>query len=223
MNTQRHEATVSMAEAANNFPAPTQVIDLDAFGQEYAKQARIKTAMARWTANCPPDLAETNWDDPRISAHGAHHAKIMGWQYQRMGLLATGPTGHGKSRAMWALMKRLSEEARDIRYYTAAQWFSILQDQIKYGRDDALGWVTSVAKAHIVFIDDLGQEALQASKQEWCAGWFFQFLDMRLGNALPLFITTNLDAKEIAGSASSVRANPLVRRLLELCEPVKFV
>lgn len=222
MSTQRHNETVSMADAAPGFPAPSVTIDLDAFGAEYARQARARTAIARWQANCPPDLMETDWDDPRIAAHAAKHAKIKGWVYQRTGLLASGPTGHGKSRAMWALMKRLAEEGRDIRYYTAAQWFSMLQDQVKYGRDDALGWVSSVSKASIVFIDDLGQEALQASKQEWCAGWFFQFLDMRLGHALPLFVTTNLDAREIAGTSSSVRANPLVRRLLELCEPVKF-
>lgn len=222
MTDQRHNETIGMAEAAPGFPAPERVIDLDAFGAEYARQARASTALARWKANCPPDLAETNWNDPRIAAHAAKHAKIRGWVYQRTGLLASGPTGHGKSRAMWALMKRLAEDGREIRYYTAAQWFSMLQGQVKYGRDDALGWVTSVSKASIVFIDDLGQEALQASKQEWCAGWFFQFLDMRLGNALPLFITTNLDAREIAGTSTSVRANPLVRRLLELCEPVKF-
>jgi DNA replication protein DnaC len=222
MNALRRNDTVSMAEAAPGFPAPEVTIDLDAYGELYARNARISTALARWTANCPQDMAVTDWKDTRIAAHAAQHARIIGWVYQRTGLLASGPTGHGKSRAMWALMKRLAEEGREIRYYTAAQWFSVLQDQIKYGRDDALGWVSSVARAPIVFIDDLGQEALQASKQEWCAGWFFQFLDMRLGNALPLFITTNLDAKEIAGTSSSVRANPLVRRLLELCEPVKF-
>jgi DNA replication protein DnaC len=213
---------VSMSEAVGDFPQPERTMDLDAFGVEYVRKARITAAVARWSDACPPDLAETDWNDPRIVANAAEHQKIKGWKYQRMGILATGPSGLGKSRSMWALMKSLAEEGRDIRYYSAAQWFSNLDNQIKYGRDDAMGWVTAVAKAPIVFIDDYGQEAVQANKQEWAASWFFQFLDLRLGQALPLFITTNLDAKQMAGGATAVRSNPLIRRILELCDPVKF-
>lgn len=194
----------------------------------YLREARLKTALARWHDACPPELRETEWSDENIAPYAAQHAAIRDWlpnasiSRSPKGLIAAGLTGRGKSRAMWSLMRRLAETGNEIRYFTAAQWFSKLQSQVNYGRDDALGWVAAVAAAPIVFIDDLGQEAISTNKQEWCAGWLFQFLDMRLGNGLPLFVTTNLNAQEMAGTAGATRANPLVRRLLELCEPVKF-
>ena len=195
------------------------------YDQTYLAQARERAAMARWLDACPPIMRETNWADARIVAYAEHHAKIENWPKQAdrsRGILATGQTGRGKTRAMWALMRALAETGADARYFTAAAWFSKLQAQIVFGRDDALGWVSAVAAAPIVFIDDLGQEAIATNKQDWCAGWLFQFLDLRLGNGLPLFVTTNLTAADIAGQSTATRANPLVRRLLELCEPVKF-
>jgi len=53
---------------------------------------------------------------------------------------------------------------------------------------------------------------------------FFRMLDLRLGArpARPLIITTNLTAAQIAAGQAGVRADPLLRRLLDLCEVVKF-
>ena len=116
------------------------------------------------------------------------------------------------------------EEARDIRYFHASDWFSTLQGCLNYGRDDARGWVDAVARRPVVYIDDLGQEAIQTARSEWAMSWFMRFLDIRVSERLPLYVTTNLDAQGIAErGASSVRGDPMVRRLIEICEPIKFV
>lgn len=219
----RANDTIAMAEAAPGFAKPDRIVDLDEIGGEYLRQAKINTAVARWNTACPELLKVTDWSDARIAKFAAQHAKILGWVFQRTGLIASGPSGAGKTRSMWALMKRLAADGLEIRYFTAAEFFAQLQANIRYGHDDAHGWICAVARAPIVFIDDLGQESVQAIRQEWCSGWFFQFLDKRLGNQLPLFITTNLSADEMAGATTALRANPLIRRLLELCEPVKFL
>lgn len=222
MTDQHTEETLPMADAVGEYPKPAVTVDLDEVGADYLRRARRDTALARWEYSCPPDLKQTDFQDPRLAGSAQRCREVLSWEYQRRGILATGASGVGKTRSMWALMRRLAEESREIRYFTAAEWFATLQAQVTYGRDESLAWIRALACVPVVFIDDLGQEAIQANRQDWAQGWLFQFLDRRLGNALPLFVTTNLTAKEIAGQNAETRGNPLVRRLIELCQVVRF-
>ncbi len=218
----REETVRRMQAAAGLGMTQPEICRAEALSARYVQRAKVKTALSRWASACPPNMIRTDWQHPALVSHSAQIEKVLAWRFQMRGLLVSGSTGKGKSRAMWSLMKRLAKEGREIRYYTASAWFSTLQGNVNYGRDEAAGWVNAVARAPIVFLDDLGQEAVATSKQEWCAGWFFQFLDIRLGHGLPLFITTNLTAPEMAGH-NAVRANPMLRRLLEMCEVVKIL
>lgn len=187
------------------------------------RDMRKADAVKRWETACPEALKVTDWSNPALERNAPQIARVLGYKLGAKGILASGPTGRGKSRAMWALMRRLGcEDGVDVRYWTASDWFSALQDNIRYGRDNARGWVETVAARHVVFIDDLGQEAIQTNKTEWAQGWFFRFLDIRVGAGLPLFVTTNLNASEMSERGGNVRGDPLVRRVLDLCEPVKF-
>ena len=187
------------------------------------RDLRREDARKRWDLACPDRLKTSDWAHPRLAPYLPQINRVLGYQIGTRGLLASGPTGRGKTRSMWQLMRRLGiDDGLDVRYWTASDWFTTLQNQITYGRDDARGWVEAVASRHVVFIDDLGQEAIQTNREDWASGWFFRFLDIRVGLGLPLFITTNLTAREIAGRNAGVRANPLVRRLLDLCDPVTF-
>jgi hypothetical protein len=205
--------------------APYQPIDYDAIGAEYLANARRLACRERWEAACPPALRESDWQHPRLVPYAGQIAAILGHSPAQKGLLASGPTGRGKSRAMWALMHRLAcEEGRDIRYYHAVEFFAALQSRISYGQDDANGWIEAVARVPIVFIDDLGQQSLLRSREDWAQGWFFRFLDIRVGERLPLYITTNLRAEDMVptDARANLRGDPLLRRLLDLCDPVKF-
>jgi DNA replication protein DnaC len=187
--------------------------------------ARKRDAHRLWSESCPDGLHESDWTHPDLGARNRDAIqRVLAHTPGPKGLLCAGPTGLGKSRAMWSLMRRLScEEARVARYWTAADWFSTLEDQIHFGRDSARGWVDAVAKQPIVLIDDLGQQPVLASRQDWSMSWFLRFLDIRVGERLPLYATTNLSVEELAcRGASTIRSDPLVRRLLDLCEVVKF-
>lgn len=187
------------------------------------RDLRREDARKRWDLACPELLKSSDWAHPRLAPFQEQINRVLGYQIGAKGILASGPTGRGKTRSMWQLMRRLGvDEGLDVRYWTASDWFTTLQDQVQYGRDNARGWIETVAARHVVFIDDLGQEAVQNNKEEWAQGWLFRFLDIRVGAGLPLFVTTNLTAQQIAGNAAGVRAHPLVRRLLDLCEPVNF-
>ena len=199
--------------------------DGEAASAHFLAEARKRDAIARFDSAVPPAMRESDWGHAAMLPNRAQIDRVLAHQVGAKGLLLSGRTGRGKTRSMWALMRRLAhEEARDIRYFHAGDWFAQLQGCLNYGRDDARGWVDAVARRPIVFIDDLGQEAIATARSEWAMSWFMRFLDIRVSERLPLYVTTNLDAQGIAErGASSVRGDPMVRRLIEICEPVKFV
>lgn len=218
------ETTSHVSAAFDDLPKPEMEIDLDAIGVAYLAAARKRDAQCRFEAECPPQMQKTDWGHPSLSASRSAIASLLAWDSaSAKGILATGPTGRGKTRAMWHLFRRLSiDEGRDCKFWYSGEWFAKLQSHLNFGRDDAAAWVTATASRQILFIDDLGQEAVTSSREEWAQAWFFRFLDIRLGKGLPLFVSTNLSADQIAGCSNNIRANPLIRRLLDLCEVVKF-
>jgi len=199
--------------------------DGEAASAHFLAEARKRDAIARFETAVPSAMRESDWGHAGMVANRAQIERVLAHQVGAKGLLLSGRTGRGKTRSMWALMRRLAhDEARDIRYFHAGDWFATLQGCLNYGRDDARGWVDAVARRPIVFVDDLGQEAIQTARSEWAMSWFMRFLDIRVSERLPLYVTTNLDAQGIAErGASSVRGDPMVRRLIEICEPIKFV
>jgi DNA replication protein DnaC len=195
----------------------------EAVSRKLAAEAFARDNLNRWQAACPADLQTSDWDDPRLAPHRAQIDAVLGYQIARKGIIATGATGRGKSRAMWALMRRLSgEPGIGCTFWHSHEFFAELGAQIRFGDDCAPRWVSAVARHRVVFIDDFGQEAVTKAKDDWSRGWFFRFCDMRVGAGLPLFITTNLSSAEMAGRESAKRGDPLVRRILDLCQPVQF-
>jgi DNA replication protein DnaC len=197
-------------------------VDLDTVGAAYLAECKRRDCIARWEADCPAEYKSTDWQDARLMPYAAQIAKVLSWEPQPRGLLLSGPSGRGKTRSVWALVKRMAEQGREVRVWHAADLFATLQAQVKYGNDDARGWIESLAKRSVLIIDDLGQESVLAARSDWAQAWFFRLLDIRLGSGLPIVITTNLTADTIAGTTKGIRADPLIRRLLDLCEVLKF-
>lgn len=215
------EPTVASAADSERVRQP---VDWETVGVAYVSDARLRDARRRFERFIGewPEFAETDWSRSKYDENRAAIAAITCWQAGRKGVLASGPTGRGKTRAIVDLFRRLAcDEGRDVRYYFAGDWFAILQAQLNFGRDEARGWVEACARRPLVVIDDLGQEAMQTSRADWAQAWFFRFLDIRIGAGLPLIVSTNLTSREMARS-HEVRGDPLVRRLTELCEIVKF-
>lgn len=203
--------------------------DWDAKSSQYVADARRESACLRWEALATemPKMVETDWNRPVFERNADAISAVRNWSHNSKGLLLTGPTGRGKTRAILDLLRRLAvDEGHDFRYWHASTWFSELQKQNRFGRDEAHSWVSATAIHGTVVIDDLGQEAIGTVKgEDWAQSWLFRFLDVRLAHGLPLIVTTNLSASSIAGTAqrAEIRADPLIRRLLDLCEVIKFI
>lgn len=218
----------SIFKEAGNLPPPTpeqmarREASREAATERGFAEARRDDARRRYEAACPTEFRSSNWDFPEIQPFRPQIERVLAYEVGPKGILASGPTGRRKTGAMWALMERLAcREGRDVRFYTAFDFFASLQEQVKYGHDDARGWIETVARRPLVFIDDYGQQALLRTKEDWALGWFFRFLDIRAGEHLPLFVTTNMTGAEMAGG-NSLRGDPLIRRLLVVADPVPF-
>lgn len=187
------------------------------------REARKRDGLAYFNKFCPDAYKTFDLGHRSVADNSSAINLVRQYRYSPKGLLLTGPTGKCKTRVSWQLLKRLyAEEGNECRWYHAMDFFTELHECIKYGRDDAKGWISDVAWRRVVFIDDWGQEANIKSREEWAQSWFFRFLDYRLERRLPLIITTNLTAKDIASKEGEVRSDPLLRRLLEICDVVKF-
>lgn len=225
MNT-ANSSPFSAAAAEFAVPQVAPDFDIDAFRESYLERAKRRDAEKQFELDCPVGLRNSDWNHPGIATNRSVIERVMQWQPGPKGLLLSGPTGRGKTRATFALYRRLLvDELRDARFYFAGDFFNKLQGEVQYGRDDAAGWISATAARPILILDDLGQQAMLTARADWAEAWFFSLLDRRLSNRLPLIVSTNLPATEIAGSTSgaAVRQEPLLRRLLELCEVVKFV
>lgn len=199
-------------------------IDLDQRGRDYHKKAMDDHRNDYFKANCPIDYLKFDLEHPKLQTNRKQIEEILNWQENPVGILATGLSGKGKTRSMFALCKRMiCDEAKEVAIWPAKEFFYQLESNVRYGRDEAGEFIKRVANKKILFIDDYGQESVLANKQDWATGWFFKLLDIRVGNRLPLLMTTNLNAEQIALRSQNTTGAPLLRRLIESSKPIKFI
>ena len=197
-------------------------VHFDKLGADYLKISRARMAAEVYNRNCPAEYRTFDRSNPMVMANDTAVERVLSWKFQKRGLLLAGPTGCAKTRTCWELIYRLCDDGVEVAPYHAMDWLSKLHEGVKYGRDDAKEWVSAVAYRAVVFIDDWGQEANLKSRESWAQAWFFRFLDYRIERGLPLLMTTNLTGHDIAERHDNIKADPLLRRLLEICDVVKF-
>jgi DNA replication protein DnaC len=199
---------------------PRRVIDIEA----EKRRARRHKLAHRWKECCPRLYKHSDWNHPKLARYTQQIEQVRHWKVGPRGLLITGPSGRGKTRSMWDLLRRLlCRESVDVRIWNSQDFFQTMQEQINYGRDESRSWVDAMARIPVLAIDDWGQEAVTNARSEWAQATFFRLLELRMGEGRPLIVTTNLTARQIAGNdQGGLRSDPLLRRLLEACEVVRF-
>lgn len=164
---------------------------------------------------CPPLYQKTDESMlPKLQL-----SKAMQWTYGPKGLLLTGPTGLGKTRVAWMLIRRLLVKDRAERGF---KWFDCVgfghEIAEHYKLEDAEQWLSSLSSVPILFFDDFGKLKIT----ERAESELFGVIERRCSKMLPIIMTTNDDGATLASRMTDNRASATIRRLREFCEIIAF-
>ncbi len=124
------------------------------------------------------------------------------------GLLLAGPTGTGKTFAMWAAIRLLILKDAGIDF-EVHKLVSLL-NRFRPGGGAEDGLMERLTSCDILFLDDL---AVQKAS-DWVTERLYEIIDTRYDAMLPVMVTTNL---QVAALKERVDER-VVSRLYEMCE-----
>lgn len=189
---------------------------------EEQRRARVNA----WLAMCPPDYRSTSWQShPELSPvcrRLAKEWKLPGKEAGNCrGLLITGPTGLGKTRAMFEILQRLhfggvpcmTVEAVD---YGAQAMMSTNTRASWVEQRAAHDYLHRAKTVRVLFFDDLGKDG--GTGMPGFARSFHDLLEHRKAWHLPTLITTERVGDELAILLGTNYADGIVRRLREMCQ-----
>lgn len=189
-----------------------------------AAEALVREKQEAWERLCPEEFREP-WDWAKCRAPKAEVLKVLNWKYQKRGLFLLGDTGHCKSRAIWKLLEKLYlEQGKKMIVLTGTQFAN--QAAAAYGDcATAEAWTKKLARVDLLFVDDLGKRWTPSTEEA-----AFDIVDRRTAAQLPIFITSNYDAEQLAaisagrggGRVAADMVTPLFRRILDYTDQPVF-
>jgi DNA replication protein DnaC len=176
------------------------------------KMAQVDGLLRIWHEECPPIMKETEIN----KLPPEPYKKVMDWEYGEKGLMLHGSTGKGKTRTLWMLLKKLSENGIGWRHYPTKRLAQVMSYDFGRKRPE---YLRACIKAKVLSLDDLGKEN---ATPQWEAD-IFEIIDTRANYKKPTIITTNFTGDKLMGKfKDNEMANALVRRLREFYISVPF-
>jgi DNA replication protein DnaC len=174
------------------------------------------TLTPQWDEQCPPLLKEAITGQLPAVIDRAAYNRVVAWRPTAggKGLFVLGPSGTGKTTALWALARELEREGCAPLILTGVE----LGRQLSQAARD-ISSVEHLWRCRVLMIDDLGKEKSTPAM----AALFWEVLDKRYLHQRPLVFTSRFD-----GDAMRVRfgeeclGDDIRRRINELCRGVRF-
>ena len=147
--------------------------------------------------------------------------QIMDWHPNLgVGLLVSGPTGSGKSRSVYLLLKRLMEEHGILaRIEPCIAFRHRIAAAARKDGDERERLVRQLSTAAILYLDDLGQMVNTDSAAEA----LLEIVERRTMAELPIVATTQFTGQAFIDSfRSKETGQAIARRLGEFCHKIHF-
>lgn len=169
-----------------------------------------------WERLCPKTFRDTV---PHRLPLPTRLQKVLAWKFGPKGLVLHGPTGLGKSRCLFELLKREFKECRTIAIlnHSSALAFAALYDGDN-STESVRKWIEHKCSVDILALDDVFKSKLTESFEQA----LFTIFAQRTERNLPVLLTTNDVGKTLEARMSPDRGPALTRRIRDYCESISF-
>ena len=170
-----------------------------------------------WHRLCPPIYRES---DPKRLPNLRMFEEVQKWEYGPEGLLLIGPSRRGKTRAVWALLKRLHfQEERKILAFGPKDLKAAVANEWRDRDDDEPDLTSQLRHAELLFLDDLDTIKFTEAVEET----LYDTFEDRLAYGRPVILTLNQSGPELARRMSTeARGEKITRRMRESCKVIAF-
>lgn len=141
----------------------------------------------------------------------------LNWQFGPKGLLLYGPTGCGKSRVAWEVVKREILLGRNVRNLTALE-LSRYPSMLMADGQSASDFASKIIECTLLVMDDV----FKAKPTERVEELLFSVIDERGQWERPCIVTLNDTGETLSSRLSTDRGPALIRRLREYCHSIQF-
>ena len=222
-------STSTCSTCGEVLPAPEPIT---LFGRTFVLRSRVcaeciakaeaqPKKKSAWERLCPrlyqqTDIARLENELRQLGYDASWPRDVLAWQYGPQGLVVKGPTGVGKSRVMWLLLRRLlDQEDRTAVLLNAVRFRTAVQTA---GRDCTTEeFVRRMVRADILYWDDLGQMHLTGAATEM----LLHIVEERTSAEMPILATTQYSGEGMDGQFERKEMGKAIRRRLnEFCRVV---
>jgi DNA replication protein DnaC len=189
----------------------------DACAEKQAEERQKESS--RWERLCPAlyrntDLCRVSEELYAKSYHERWTQEVLGWEYGQVGLVVSGPTGTGKSRLVWVLLRRLLDDENHTGLALDGMTF---RSALKLARNHGIEeYLRRLVRCAVLYWDDLGGMHLTANEGEV----LLHVVEQRCAGQKPILAITQCAGPELetrlSQSGSAIR-----RRLNEFCRVVR--
>ena len=179
------------------------------------RQRYIADCKYYWEKTCPPLMKGT--DPLRLEQESLSKVMDFADNPRGKGMVIHGVSGAGKTRALWLLLKRLSEQGVRYRYWQARKLADTLATSFKRNQHEDI--MHRLQTIPVLVIDDLGKER---GTERWETD-LFDTVNTRTEYDRPIIVTTNLKSDDLIERYNDKElAEALIRRVFEFCTTVAF-
>ncbi len=155
-------------------------------------EMRQEMLRTEWNRLCPPLYRET---DPDRLPNLAKFNEVQEWQFGPEGLILIGASRRGKTRAVYALLRRLHfEEKRKVLVFGPKDLQLARANDWRDREEDAADLTTKLRQAEILFFDDLDTIKFTEAVE----GTLYDTLEHRMAFGKPMLITLNQCGTQLA-------------------------